>query len=101
MVARWGRPRERPDQSGPLVFSSAGDLAVDRSGNVYVLLFGQPPVQLLGPDGAFLAGWDPATVYTVPLSQFSGSASITIDRAGNVYTEPGDAIWKLACPSRT
>src|SRR3954468_20553113 len=76
-VAKWGTPG-----SGPGQFQLPRAVAVDNTGNVYVVDVNNARVQKFTNDGVWLGMWG---TFGTQDGQFDGPVGIAIDRAGFVY----------------
>jgi DNA-binding beta-propeller fold protein YncE len=85
LLMEWGTAGQGDGEFNfimPNVGGTAGAIAVDPSGNIYVADWGNSRIQKFDSDGQFLAKWGTRGSGD---GQFLSLASITVDREGYVY----------------
>lgn len=89
LLGRWGS-----SGSGPGQFTSPEGIALDQSGNVYVVDYGNSRVQKFTSTGTFVRQWG---TYGTDPGQFRDPFEIAVDGTGNVYVadSSNDRIQKF------
>lgn len=83
LLATWGGTG-----SGPGQFSNPTGLAVDRSGDVFIVDSGNNRIQELSPTGQYLTEWKG------PVLQFT--SKVALDNHGHMYVSSGNTVFRLS-----
>jgi tripartite motif-containing protein 71 len=82
-LAQWGGPGDGPGQ-----FNNPTGLAIDSSGDVFVLDSSNNRIQELSPAGRYMAQWK------APSGGFKFVSKVALDDHGNIYVSVGSEVFR-------